>query len=99
MDVLRMDQAGRIQVPEAVLRLLGLNATTQLRLEIQDGKIILVPLQIASTSADNEAIAPAPKTYYKGSVLVVEAAPNSDLEINQFIDDMREERIQEQMNL
>jgi hypothetical protein len=38
-----------------------------------------------------------PNTYYEGKVLVVDAPLPSDFDLIAFIDDMREERIQELM--
>ena len=60
---------------------LGLTNSTQLKLEIQDGKIILTP------------VPQQPKVYHQGNVLVVESEPTGELEM---IDELREERITEQ---
>ncbi|PSB20323.1 hypothetical protein C7B65_07710 [Phormidesmis priestleyi ULC007] len=38
-----------------------------------------------------------PKTYYEGNVLVVDAELPPGFDLNAFIDELREERIQEQM--
>ncbi|MBD2770880.1 hypothetical protein [Iningainema tapete] len=37
-----------------------------------------------------------PKVYYEGSVLVVDAEPIGDIDINAFIHELREERIRAQ---
>jgi hypothetical protein len=61
--------------------------------------------QVLKVSAPGIAVTPVSlppeelKVYYKGHVLVVEPAGADDLDINRFIEDLREERIQEQMGL
>jgi AbrB family looped-hinge helix DNA binding protein len=105
MNILTLDQSGQIQLPESVRQEFGLTSASQLRLEVKGGQIILVPfvepnnLVEPNNHAENEAMMVEPKVYYEGSVLVVEPQQDSDLDINQLIDDLREERIQEQMGL
>ncbi len=96
MTIVQVDASGRVQFPEAIRQELGLTNTAQLSLVIRDGEIILIPL-ISSPPTTTEAS--APNVYYKGHVLVVEPNPNEDIDINQFIEDLREERIQGQMGL
>jgi hypothetical protein len=45
----------------------------------------------------DEPTADQPRTYYEGSVLVVDAKLPQGFDLNTFIDELREERIQEQM--
>lgn len=45
----------------------------------------------------DESTSDPPKTYYEGSVLVVDAELPQGFDLNAFIDELREERIQEQM--
>ncbi|BAU12778.1 hypothetical protein LEP3755_33090 [Leptolyngbya sp. NIES-3755] len=45
----------------------------------------------------DESSAEVPRTYYEKSVLVAEAELPGDFDLNQFIDDLREERIQKQI--
>jgi hypothetical protein len=56
-------------------------------------KVSAPGIAVTNVSLPPEAL----KVYYKGHVLVVEPAGADDLDINQFIEDLREERIQEQM--
>lgn len=39
-----------------------------------------------------------PRVYYEGNVLVVDTQPMKDFDLNAFIDQLREERIQELMS-
>ena len=84
MPAVTVDELGRIQLPRAVQRQLGLAGTTPLNLEVKDGKIILTP------------IAEQPKVYYEGNLLVVESEESED--ILNMVDIHREERIQEQFS-
>lgn len=45
----------------------------------------------------DEPTSDEPKTYYEGSVLVVDAELPQGFDLTAFIDELREERIQEQM--
>ncbi|NER36900.1 MAG: AbrB/MazE/SpoVT family DNA-binding domain-containing protein [Oscillatoria sp. SIO1A7] len=83
MNVLTLDELGRIALPQKVLEQAGLGHATQFNLEIQDGKLILEPLPQDL------------KIYHKDGVLVFEAEPIGNLEgfLNDFIDELREERI------
>ncbi|MBD1806710.1 AbrB/MazE/SpoVT family DNA-binding domain-containing protein [Microcoleus sp. FACHB-SPT15] len=81
MDVLSLDQFGRLLIPKEIREQLGLTNTTQFTLVIQDGKLILEPLPQDS------------KVYYSGTALVVESEPIDNLET--ALEDLREERITE----
>lgn len=83
MDILTVDQLGRVQLPANVREQLGLADSTQLKLAVQDGKIILEPLL------------QQPQVYYEGKVLVVQSEPTGSLDM---INDLREERITEQIS-
>jgi bifunctional DNA-binding transcriptional regulator/antitoxin component of YhaV-PrlF toxin-antitoxin module len=95
MTILQVDASGRVQFPEALCQELGLTNTAQLSLVVRDGEIILIPLTPPPTITETAE----PNVYYKGHVLVVEPSTSEDIDINQFIEDLREERIQEQMGL
>jgi bifunctional DNA-binding transcriptional regulator/antitoxin component of YhaV-PrlF toxin-antitoxin module len=95
MTILQVDASGRVQFPEAIRQEFGLTNTAQLSLVVRDGEIVLIPLATPTTPTEPAA----PKVYYKGHVLVVEPSTSEDIDINQFIEDLREERIQEQMGL
>jgi AbrB family looped-hinge helix DNA binding protein len=81
MNYLTVDKFGRVRFPKKVREQLGLVNSSQLKLEIQDGNIILIP------------VSEQPKVYHQGSVLVVESEPIGNLDI---VEDLREERIMEQ---
>lgn len=83
MDILTIDQLGRVQLPINVREQLGLADSTQLKLAVQDGKIVLEPLL------------QQPQVYYEGSVLVVQSEPTGDFDM---INALREERITEQIS-
>lgn len=82
MDVLTIDQSGQVQLPQNVREQLGLTDLSQLTLEIQDGKIILVP------------VPQQPNVYYENTVLVVDAEP---VDYPNIINNLREERLREQL--
>jgi AbrB family looped-hinge helix DNA binding protein len=44
MDILTLDNLGRVLIPRKVREQLGLTHETQLNLQIQDGRLILEPL-------------------------------------------------------
>jgi bifunctional DNA-binding transcriptional regulator/antitoxin component of YhaV-PrlF toxin-antitoxin module len=81
MDLLTLDQFGRLLIPNEIREQLGLTNTTQFTVVIQDGKLILEPLPQES------------KVYYSGTALVVESEPIGNLET--ALEDLREERIRE----
>jgi bifunctional DNA-binding transcriptional regulator/antitoxin component of YhaV-PrlF toxin-antitoxin module len=79
MDVLTLDQSGRLLIPNEIREQLGLTNTIQFTLVIQDGKLILEPLPQES------------KVYYSGTALIVESESIGNLEA--ALEDLREERI------
>lgn len=81
MDVLTLDQSGRLLIPNEIREQLGLTSTTQFTLAVQDGKLILEPLPQESN------------VYRSGTALVVESEPIGNLET--ALEDLREERIRE----
>jgi bifunctional DNA-binding transcriptional regulator/antitoxin component of YhaV-PrlF toxin-antitoxin module len=81
MDVLTLDQFGRLLIPQEIREQLGLTSTTEFTLAVQDAKLILEPLPQES------------KVYYSGTTLVVESEPIGNLET--ALEDLREERIRE----
>jgi bifunctional DNA-binding transcriptional regulator/antitoxin component of YhaV-PrlF toxin-antitoxin module len=81
MDVLTLDQCGRLLIPQVIREQLGLTSTTQFTLAVQDGKLILEPLPQES------------KVYYSGTALVVESEPIGNLET--ALEELREEQIRE----
>jgi AbrB family looped-hinge helix DNA binding protein len=81
MDVLTLDELGRLLIPKQIREQLGLTSVTQFTLAVQEGKLILEPLPQES------------KVYHSGTALVVESEPTGNLET--ILDDLREERIGE----
>jgi len=81
MDVLTLDQFGRLLIPQEIRQQLGLTIATQFTLAVQDGKLILEPLPQES------------KVYYSGTALVVDSEPIGNLEM--ALDNLREERNRE----
>ncbi len=81
MEALTVDQFGRIEIPENIRQQLGINQETKLSLKIENGELILKPLQ------------PEVETYYDGEILVFKAEPIVNTE--KIIDDLRTERINE----
>ena len=79
MDVLTLDQSGRLLIPNEIREQLVLTNTIQFTLVIQDGKLILEPLPQES------------KVYYSGTALIVESESIGNLEA--ALEDLREERI------
>ena len=96
MSIVTVDATGRVQFPEAIRQEFGLMNSAQLSLLVRNGEIILVPVV---TSVLLEAGMDKPRVYCKGHVLVVESSLDEKIDINQCIEDLREERIQEQMGL
>lgn len=81
MQLLTIDESGRILLPKQVREQLGLNIQDRLSLEVKDGKLILQPLS-------QEAL-----TDYEEGVLVVKSEFADSREIT--IDNIRNERINE----
>ncbi|NMG20408.1 AbrB/MazE/SpoVT family DNA-binding domain-containing protein [Brasilonema bromeliae] len=81
MEIVRLDNFGRVLIPKNVREQLGLTNATQFSLSIQDDKLVLSPL----TQPSN--------VYHLGSTLVVESQPIGNLET--AIDELREEQIRE----
>lgn len=81
MQLLTIDESGRILLPKQVREQLGLNIQDRLSLEVKDGQLILQPLS-------QEAL-----TDYEEGVLVVKSEFVDSIEI--IIDNIRDERINE----
>ncbi len=81
MQLLTIDESGRILLPEQVREQLGLNIQDRLSLEIKNGQLILQPLS------------PEALTDYEEGVLVVKSEFVDNIEIT--IDNIRNERINE----
>jgi AbrB family looped-hinge helix DNA binding protein len=81
MQLLTIDESGRILLPKQVREQLGLNIQDRLSLEVKDGQLILQPLS-------QEAL-----TDYEEGVLVVKSEFVDSIEIT--IDNIRDERINE----
>jgi hypothetical protein len=71
------------------------------RLVIQflEGELLLDSLTRSSHQSEVEDEKYLSQLTREGGILVVETAPIDDFDINTFIDELREERIQEQMGL
>lgn len=81
MQLLTIDESGRILLPEQVREQLGLNIQDSLSLEVKDGQLILQPLS-------QEAL-----TDYEEGVLVVKSEFVDSIEVT--INNIRDERINE----
>ncbi len=81
MESLTLDQFGRLEIPETIRQQLGINQETKLSLKIENGELILKPLQ------------PEIETYYEDKILVFKADNISNIE--KIIDELRTERINE----
>lgn len=81
MQLLTIDESGRILLPEQVREQLGLNIQDKLSLEVKDGQLILQPLS-------QEAL-----TDYEEGVLVVKSEFIDNIEIT--INNIRDERMNE----
>ncbi|MFE1746898.1 AbrB family transcriptional regulator [Coleofasciculus sp. H7-2] len=81
MDILTLEQFGRLLIPNEIREQLGVTSTTQFTLAVQDAKLILEPLPQES------------KVYHSGTSLVVESEPTGNLET--ALEEIREERIRE----
>jgi predicted regulator of Ras-like GTPase activity (Roadblock/LC7/MglB family) len=78
MQLVTLNQSGYLQISENIRQQLGLDHQSELSLEIQDGKLILNPIQ------------KEPKLYYEGHVLVADTELLSDA--NSVIEAIRTER-------
>lgn len=81
MQLLTIDESGRILLPKQVREQLGLNIQDKLSLEVKDGQLILQPLS------------QEPLTDYEEGVLVAKSEFVDSIEIT--IDNIRDERINE----
>lgn len=81
MQLLTIDESGRILLPEQVREQLGLNIQDRLSLEVKNGQLILQPLS-------QEVL-----TDYEEGVLVVKSEFADSIEIT--IDNIRDERMHE----
>jgi bifunctional DNA-binding transcriptional regulator/antitoxin component of YhaV-PrlF toxin-antitoxin module len=99
MSVLTLDELGRVQFPEAIRQALGLTQSSQLTIELQNDRIILIPVSIPNELAQ-PSLQPISesegKLTRKGGVLVIEGEIEGNPDI---LNDIREERIREQMGL
>ncbi|MGK7884575.1 MAG: AbrB/MazE/SpoVT family DNA-binding domain-containing protein [Crocosphaera sp.] len=81
MEQLTLDQFGRVEIPEKIRQKLGIKNDTKLSLKVENGQLILKPLQSEL------------ETYYEDGVLVFKAEPIGNPET--IIDEFRTERINE----
>lgn len=81
MEQLTLDQYGRVEIPEKIRQQLGINNETKLSLKVENGQLILKPLN------------PELETYYEDGILVFKAEPMGNTET--IIDELRTERINE----
>lgn len=81
MELITIDESGRVLIPKQVREQLGIKAEAQLSLEIKEGQIILQPIS-------KEA-----ETYYEQGILVVKTERIDNLET--IVDELREERVNE----
>jgi AbrB family looped-hinge helix DNA binding protein len=79
MTAITIDPSGRILIPKNIRHQLGLLPDSQLNLQIQDGKLILEPIN------------QAPNIINENGLLVIDAPCDDNLET--IIDDLRSERI------
>jgi antitoxin component of MazEF toxin-antitoxin module len=78
MQLVILNESGNLQIPEIIRQQLGLHNESKLTLEIEDGKLILSPVQ-------DEA-----NLYYEGHVLVADADLLKDA--NTVIEELRTSR-------
>lgn len=81
MELITIDESGRVLIPKQVREQLGIKTEAQLSLEIKEGRIILQPIS-------KEA-----ETYYEQGILVVKTERIDNLET--IVDELREERVNE----
>jgi bifunctional DNA-binding transcriptional regulator/antitoxin component of YhaV-PrlF toxin-antitoxin module len=84
MTAITIDDTGCLAIPLEIRQQLGITLAQSLSLEVINGCIILQPVK------------PEPQVYRQGTALVIETAPLGNLD--NLIDDLREERIQSQLN-
>jgi bifunctional DNA-binding transcriptional regulator/antitoxin component of YhaV-PrlF toxin-antitoxin module len=84
MTAITIDDTGCLAIPLEVRQQLGITIAQSLNLEIINGCIILQPVNHQ------------PKVHRQGTALVVETPPLGNLD--SLIDEIREERIQSQIN-
>jgi bifunctional DNA-binding transcriptional regulator/antitoxin component of YhaV-PrlF toxin-antitoxin module len=95
MDVLTLDQFGRLHFPEAVRTALGLTDVTQLRLEVQNEQIVLTPV-VGQMGASELPIGGEGILESRDGIWVIGGELEGDTDILHAI---REERIQGLMGL
>jgi bifunctional DNA-binding transcriptional regulator/antitoxin component of YhaV-PrlF toxin-antitoxin module len=81
MEQLALDQFGRVEIPEKIRQQLGIDDETKLSLKVENGQLILKPLN------------PELEIYYEDGILVFKAEPMANTET--IIDELRTERINE----
>ena len=69
MEQLTLDQFGRVEIPEKIRQKLGINNDTKLSLKVENGHLILKPLQSEL------------ETYYEDGILVFKAEPIGNVEV------------------
>ena len=69
MEQLTLDQFGRVEIPEKIRQKLGINNDTKLSLKVENGQLILNPLQSEL------------ETYYEDGILVFKAEPIGNVEV------------------
>ena len=69
MEQLTLDQFGRVEIPEKIRQKLGINNDTKLSLKVENGQLILKPLQSEL------------ETYYEDGILVFKAEPIGNVEV------------------
>lgn len=88
MTIITIDESGRIEIPAAIRDQLGLHPLENLELEVSEGRIIL---HLPSQSS---------RLRREGTALVLETPPlGSQEDMNNLIENLREDRIQSQMSL
>ncbi len=84
MTAITIDDTGRLEIPLEIRQQLGFTAQQSFNLEVSNGCIILQP------------VGQEPKIYRHGTTLVLETPLLGNLET--LMEDLREERIQSQLN-
>ena len=69
MEQLTLDQFGRVEIPEKIRQKLGINNDTKLSLKVENGQLILKPLQSEL------------ETYCEDGILVFKAEPIGNVEV------------------
>lgn len=96
MELLTVDESGRVLIPQEVRKQLGLSTQDRLSLEVKDGQLILKPLlnrHLTDLEQSPVNSDPEPETCYEDGVLVIKSEIVGDLEM--AINELREERINE----